>query len=51
MLGGLGLIFGPIIGGILVDLWNLESPFIITASISLVIFVLSLIGIPYNPTK
>ena len=48
---GSGLIFGPVIGGVLYDSWGFEAPFIASAAMASVAFVFALILVPETRTR
>jgi len=48
---GIGLIFGPVIGGLLYDAWGFAAPFLISAGIGAIAFSAAWIMVPETRTK
>lgn len=48
---GIGLIFGPVIGGILYDAWGFAAPFLISAGIGAIAFSAALLMVPETRTQ
>ena len=48
---GSGLIFGPVIGGVLYDSWGFQAPFIASAVMASVAFAFALILVPETRTR
>lgn len=48
---GIGLIFGPVIGGFLYDAWGFAAPFLLSAGMGAVAFSAALLMVPETRTK
>ncbi|MBX3014980.1 MAG: MFS transporter [Caldilineaceae bacterium] len=48
---GAGLIFGPVLGGLLYDTWGFAAPFLLSAAIGAVAFLAAFIMVPESRTK
>ncbi len=48
---GVGFIFGPVLGGVLYDLWGYEAPFIVSAALGVVAFTAAVLLVPETRTR
>ena len=48
---GAGLIFGPVLGGVLYDGWGFETPFVVSASLAAFALIAALVLVPETRTR
>ena len=46
-----GIVFGPVVGGLLYDSWGFEAPFIASASVASIAFLLAIFLVPETHTR